>query len=213
MKFTYALTAVSALAGAAYSAPTASDTCVVSNDLTSIDSPSGLSLDTLLDIASPIGLLVSGLGLSDIAPGLVSLIDNSAGNDTAAANTADGPLSEVTEIAGLAPELVTQLVQGLGGLKCALEAVDEAVTAIVSDVLSIVEDLIEVVLGLVGVVLDTVTDLLGLNSGLQIQGIEDGPLSVVTQVASPLSKLLCTLGLDALDPALVALLSLLGALA
>lgn len=206
MKFTYAIAAVSALAGAAYSAPTASATCVVSTDLTLIEPPAGISLDVLIDVASPVGLIVSGLGLSNIAPGLVGLID---GTTTKVADSAVGVLSDVKEIAGVAPDLVSHLVQGVRELKYILESVDEALAATVSEVLSIVEDLIDVVLNLVDVAIDGVVDILKLDVGVQIHGIDNVSLSILTQVASPLSKLLLSLGLDALAPGLVTLLSLL----
>lgn len=211
MKFTYALTALSALAGAAHSAPTVPGMCVVSTDLTLIEPPSGISQDVLFDVASPVGLIVSGLGLENVAPGLVGLVDDASTNIT---TPVIGALSEVTEIVGVAPELVTQLVQGLSGLKTTLESlVDEAVTAVITKVISTVEDLIGLLTDLVDVAIGGVAEIVGLDPALQVTGVDSGSLAILAQVSSPLSMLLCTLGLDALAPGLIALLSLLDALA
>lgn len=211
MKFTYALTALSALAGAAYSAPTVSATCVVSTDLSMIETPSGITQDLLFDVASPVGLIVSGLSLSSVAPGLVGLVDTTLNSSKAPVT---GVLSEVTEIAGVATEQVTQLVQGLSELKITLESlVDEAVTAAVTNLISTVGHLIDLVHGLVNVATGAVSQVVGLDLTLELPGIDNAALAVLAQVASPLTMLLSTLGLDALAPGLVAFLSVLSAVA
>ncbi|KAK2753956.1 hypothetical protein FQN54_007315 [Arachnomyces sp. PD_36] len=210
MKFTYALTAASALAGTAYSLPAATiTTCVVSTDLSLIDPPAGISQDVLFDAAPSVGLIVAGLGLSEVAPGLVGLVDTTSNQVTVS-----GILAQVTEIPGVAPERVTQLVQGLTGLKTALENItDDALTAAVTKAINTVGNLIDLVDNLVKVATDGISDILGLDPALTLPGVDSVALAVLTQLASPLTILISTFGLEPLAPGLTALLTLLAAAA